>query len=143
MPPLRPKALCAVRCALCACVRMGEDSRAEPSRAEPQWTSARTLRLQERRGCRHTVGHAVETLCQPWMLHGEAIAIGMVKEAEVARHVAGPHGFTASTAKPRTRRWRATWRSGRALPRGRWMGHFAQADVDRVRRRRPTAADRA
>jgi hypothetical protein len=82
------------------------------------------------------------------MLHGEAIAIGMVKEAEVARHGARPHGFTASTAKPRTRRWRATWRSGCALRptralRGRWMGHFAQADVDRVRRRCPTAADRA
>ena len=107
--------------------------------------SARTLRLQERRGCRHTVGHAVETLCQPWMLHGEAIAIGMVKEAEVARYGAGPHGFTASTAKPRTRRWHATrlrFAATRA-PRGRWMGHFAQADVDRVRRRRSTAADRA
>lgn len=33
----------------------------------------------------HTIGHAVEALCQPAMLHGEAVAIGMAKEAEVAR----------------------------------------------------------
>eukprot|EP01135_Chromosphaera_perkinsii_P007194 Nk52_evm2s745 gene=Nk52_evmTU2s745 len=33
----------------------------------------------------HTIGHAIEALCQPSMLHGEAIAIGMVKEAEIAR----------------------------------------------------------
>lgn len=25
----------------------------------------------------HTVGHAVEALCQPAMLHGEAVAIGV------------------------------------------------------------------
>lgn len=33
----------------------------------------------------HTVGHAIEALCQPAMLHGEAVAIGMAKEAEIAR----------------------------------------------------------
>ena len=33
----------------------------------------------------HSIGHAVESLMQPGMLHGEAVAIGMVKEAELAR----------------------------------------------------------
>ncbi|KJE91861.1 pentafunctional AROM polypeptide [Capsaspora owczarzaki ATCC 30864] len=33
----------------------------------------------------HTIGHAVEALCQPEMLHGEAVSIGMIKEAEIAR----------------------------------------------------------
>eukprot|EP00123_Amoebidium_parasiticum_P017496 comp23872_c0_seq2/m.41864 comp23872_c0_seq2/g.41864 ORF comp23872_c0_seq2/g.41864 comp23872_c0_seq2/m.41864 type:complete len:823 (-) comp23872_c0_seq2:45-2513(-) len=33
----------------------------------------------------HTIGHAVEALCQPEMLHGEAVAIGMAREAELAR----------------------------------------------------------
>eukprot|EP00906_Rhabdomonas_costata_P026554 RCo037837 len=33
----------------------------------------------------HSMGHAVEALTQPGMLHGEAIAIGMVKEAQLAR----------------------------------------------------------
>jgi pentafunctional AROM polypeptide len=35
----------------------------------------------------HSIGHAVEALMQPGMLHGEAVAIGMVKEAELARHM--------------------------------------------------------
>ncbi|KNC87071.1 hypothetical protein SARC_00815 [Sphaeroforma arctica JP610] len=33
----------------------------------------------------HTIGHAIEALCQPEMLHGEAVAIGMMREVEVAR----------------------------------------------------------
>eukprot|EP01134_Creolimax_fragrantissima_P004938 CFRG4938T1 len=33
----------------------------------------------------HTVGHAVEALSQPEMLHGEAVAIGMMRESEIAR----------------------------------------------------------
>jgi pentafunctional AROM polypeptide len=42
-------------------------------------------------GCRallnfgHTIGHAVEALCMHTHLHGECVAIGMVREAEVAR----------------------------------------------------------
>jgi len=35
----------------------------------------------------HSVGHAIEALMQPALLHGEAVAIGMVKEAEIARHL--------------------------------------------------------
>ena len=35
----------------------------------------------------HTVGHGIEALLAPGMLHGEAVAIGMVKEAEAAREL--------------------------------------------------------
>jgi len=35
----------------------------------------------------HSIGHAYEALLTPQVLHGEAVAIGMVKEAELARHV--------------------------------------------------------
>ena len=33
----------------------------------------------------HTVGHGIEALLAPDMLHGEAVAVGLVKEAEAAR----------------------------------------------------------
>eukprot|EP01113_Clastostelium_recurvatum_P042390 TRINITY_DN6867_c0_g1_i6.p1 TRINITY_DN6867_c0_g1~~TRINITY_DN6867_c0_g1_i6.p1 ORF type:complete len:1625 (-),score=356.69 TRINITY_DN6867_c0_g1_i6:74-4948(-) len=33
----------------------------------------------------HTIGHAIESICMDFMLHGECVAIGMVKEAEIAR----------------------------------------------------------
>ncbi|KAL9941295.1 hypothetical protein ACHAP6_009221 [Verticillium nonalfalfae] len=33
----------------------------------------------------HSIGHAYEALLTPQLLHGEAVAIGMVKEAELAR----------------------------------------------------------
>jgi pentafunctional AROM polypeptide len=33
----------------------------------------------------HTVGHAIEALMQPAMLHGECVAVGMVVEAQAAR----------------------------------------------------------
>ena len=33
----------------------------------------------------HTIGHGIEALMQPGLLHGECVAIGMVKGAEVAR----------------------------------------------------------
>ncbi len=33
----------------------------------------------------HTVGHGIEALLAPGMLHGEAVAVGLVKEAEAAR----------------------------------------------------------
>lgn len=35
----------------------------------------------------HSIGHAYEAILTPQVLHGEAIAIGMVKEAEIARHL--------------------------------------------------------
>uniref|UniRef100_A0A7S1NAR1 Pentafunctional AROM polypeptide n=1 Tax=Eutreptiella gymnastica TaxID=73025 RepID=A0A7S1NAR1_9EUGL len=35
----------------------------------------------------HSIGHAIEALMQPGMLHGEAVSIGCVKEAELARHL--------------------------------------------------------
>jgi pentafunctional AROM polypeptide len=35
----------------------------------------------------HSIGHAFEALLTPQVLHGEAVAIGMVKEAELARYL--------------------------------------------------------
>ena len=35
----------------------------------------------------HSIGHAIEAILTPQILHGECVAIGMVKEAELARHV--------------------------------------------------------
>jgi len=35
----------------------------------------------------HSIGHAIEALMQPGMLHGEAVSIGMVKEGELARNM--------------------------------------------------------
>ena len=35
----------------------------------------------------HSIGHAFEAILTPQILHGEAVAIGMVKEAELARHL--------------------------------------------------------
>ena len=37
----------------------------------------------------HSIGHAIEAVLTPDMLHGECIAIGMVLEAEIARLVCG------------------------------------------------------
>lgn len=34
----------------------------------------------------HTIGHAIEAVVTPQALHGECVAIGMVKEAELARY---------------------------------------------------------
>lgn len=34
----------------------------------------------------HTIGHAVEAIVTPQALHGECVAVGMVKEAELARY---------------------------------------------------------
>ena len=33
----------------------------------------------------HSIGHGMETLLSPAWLHGECVAVGMVKEAEVSR----------------------------------------------------------
>ncbi|EEP82352.1 pentafunctional AROM polypeptide [Uncinocarpus reesii 1704] len=35
----------------------------------------------------HSIGHAIEGILAPQILHGECVAIGMVKEAELARHL--------------------------------------------------------
>lgn len=35
----------------------------------------------------HSVGHAIEAILYPEMLHGECVSIGMVKEAEISRHL--------------------------------------------------------
>ncbi|ORY64270.1 EPSP synthase-domain-containing protein [Pseudomassariella vexata] len=35
----------------------------------------------------HSIGHAFEAILTPQLLHGEAVAIGMVKEAELARYL--------------------------------------------------------
>ncbi|KAF2707904.1 Pentafunctional AroM protein [Pleomassaria siparia CBS 279.74] len=35
----------------------------------------------------HSIGHAMEAILTPQVLHGEAVAIGMVKEAELARYL--------------------------------------------------------
>ncbi|KAJ1022652.1 hypothetical protein NDA18_004994 [Ustilago nuda] len=37
----------------------------------------------------HTIGHAIEAVLTPEMLHGECISIGMILEAEVARYMHG------------------------------------------------------
>lgn len=35
----------------------------------------------------HSIGHAIEAILFPQMLHGECVSLGMVKEAELARHL--------------------------------------------------------
>ncbi|KAL1916766.1 uncharacterized protein VTP21DRAFT_5470 [Calcarisporiella thermophila] len=35
----------------------------------------------------HSVGHAIEALLTPQMLHGECVSIGMIKEAEISRNL--------------------------------------------------------
>lgn len=47
----------------------------------------------------HSIGHAIEAILAPQLLHGEAIAIGMVKEAELARFlgVLRPHAVARLT----------------------------------------------
>ncbi|KAI5820440.1 EPSP synthase-domain-containing protein [Pyronema omphalodes] len=35
----------------------------------------------------HSIGHAMEAILFPQMLHGECVSIGMVREAELARHL--------------------------------------------------------
>lgn len=48
----------------------------------------------------HSVGHGIEALVQPEYLHGECVAIGMIKEAEIARGM----GFCSSATVGRLRR---------------------------------------
>jgi len=42
----------------------------------------------------HTIGHAIEALMAPKMLHGECVAIGMVVEAQIANKMG--HLFDSS-----------------------------------------------
>ncbi|KAJ8613072.1 hypothetical protein MRB53_037124 [Persea americana] len=35
----------------------------------------------------HSIGHGIEAILTPQLLHGEAVSIGMIKEAELARHL--------------------------------------------------------
>ncbi|KAG5929994.1 hypothetical protein E4U42_003547 [Claviceps africana] len=44
----------------------------------------------------HSIGHAIEAILTPQLLHGEAIAIGMVKEVELARFlgILRPHAVS-------------------------------------------------
>ena len=35
----------------------------------------------------HTIGHAIEAVLTPTILHGECVSVGMVLEAEIARHM--------------------------------------------------------
>lgn len=37
----------------------------------------------------HSIGHAIEAILTPEILHGECVAIGMMKEAELSRHLVG------------------------------------------------------
>ncbi|KAJ3073744.1 3-dehydroquinate dehydratase (3-dehydroquinase) [Podochytrium sp. JEL0797] len=35
----------------------------------------------------HSIGHAIEAILSPELLHGECVSMGMVREAEIARHL--------------------------------------------------------
>ncbi|KAJ3289242.1 3-dehydroquinate dehydratase (3-dehydroquinase) [Borealophlyctis nickersoniae] len=35
----------------------------------------------------HSIGHAIEAILSPQLLHGECVSMGMVREAEIARHL--------------------------------------------------------
>lgn len=39
----------------------------------------------------HSIGHAIEALMQPHLLHGECVAIGMMSEARIARAIGAIH----------------------------------------------------
>jgi pentafunctional AROM polypeptide len=47
----------------------------------------------------HTIGHALEAILQPRYLHGECVAIGMVKEIEAARALGKASSALASRVK--------------------------------------------
>ena len=34
----------------------------------------------------HTIGHAIEAVLSPELLHGECVSIGIIKEAEISRN---------------------------------------------------------
>lgn len=48
----------------------------------------------------HSIGHAYEAILTPQILHGECVAVGMVKEAELSRHLGHlPQGAVARLVK--------------------------------------------
>ncbi|KAL1297789.1 hypothetical protein AAFC00_006325 [Neodothiora populina] len=48
----------------------------------------------------HSIGHAIEAILTPQILHGECVAIGMIKEAELARYLGVlPPGAVARLSK--------------------------------------------
>lgn len=82
-----------------SCVRARGPNRLEPIRAALRRivtgsarVKAKVVSSDEREGglrnllnFGHSIGHAIEAILTPQLLHGEAVAIGMVKEAELAR----------------------------------------------------------
>ncbi|KAK2792602.1 3-dehydroquinate dehydratase (3-dehydroquinase) [Onygenales sp. PD_12] len=44
----------------------------------------------------HSIGHAIEAILSPQVLHGECVSMGMVKEAELARHLGHLNGVSVS-----------------------------------------------
>ena len=34
----------------------------------------------------HSIGHAIESLCWPGLLHGESVSIGMIYEAKLSQY---------------------------------------------------------
>lgn len=53
----------------------------------------------------HSIGHAYEAILTPQILHGEAVSVGMVKEAELARHL----GHLSAAAVGRLTKCLAAW----------------------------------
>lgn len=61
--------------------------RAAAIKAEVVSLDERESKLRSILNFGHTIGHAVEACLTPELLHGEAVAVGMVMELEVARFV--------------------------------------------------------
>lgn len=68
----------------------------------------------------HSIGHGIEALVQPEYLHGECVAIGMIKEAEIARGM----GLCSSATVGRLRRCLTAYGLPVRVPE-----HVATADV--------------
>ena len=82
-----------------ACVRSNDKNRLDPIipvlrriiigsasvKAEVVSSDEREGGLRNLLNFGHSIGHAIEAILTPQLLHGEAVAIGMVKEAELAR----------------------------------------------------------
>ncbi|PWW79178.1 Pentafunctional AroM protein [Tuber magnatum] len=71
-----------------------ETVKAKSTESKAQIGNAHVVSADEREGglrnllnFGHSIGHAIEAILFPQMLHGECVAIGMIKEAELARHL--------------------------------------------------------
>ena len=64
----------------CPDARDGRDARHGDERGDEREAGARALL-----NFGHTVGHGLEAALAPRLLHGECVAVGMVKEAEAGR----------------------------------------------------------